>query len=61
MSRKIIGVTVGTPISAAKIGHDIKPEIKDYVDEQLDEQLGDLATALDAILAIQESLIGGDK
>jgi hypothetical protein len=35
MSRKIIGVTVGTPISVAKIGSEIKPEIKEYVDEKM--------------------------
>jgi hypothetical protein len=35
MSRKIIGVTVGTPISVAKIGSEIKPEIKEYVDEEI--------------------------
>ena len=34
MSRKIIGVTVGTPTSPAKIAHDIKPDIKAYIDEQ---------------------------
>ena len=48
MSRKIIGVTVGTPTSPAKIKHDIEPEIKEYVDTQL----GDLDAALDAILAM---------
>ena len=57
MSRKIIGVTVGTPISTAKIGQDLKPEIKEYIDEQL----GDIETALDSIIAIQNSLIGGES
>jgi hypothetical protein len=57
MSKKIIGVTVGTPISPAKIENDLKPEIKEYIDEQL----GDIDTALDGILAIQNSLIGGDE
>lgn len=54
MSRKIIGVTVGTPISAAKIGNDLKPEIKEYIDQEL----GDIDAALDAIIAIQEELVG---
>lgn len=57
MSRKIIGVTVGTPISAAKIENDLKPEIKEYIDEQL----GDVETALDAIITLQNSLIGGES
>ena len=52
---KIIGVTVGTPVSSAKIGNDLKSDIKDYIDEQL----GDIDSALDAILDIQNSLIGG--
>lgn len=56
MSRKIIGVTVGTPTSPAKIAHDIKPEIKEYIDEQL----GDVEAALDSIISLQNSLIGGD-
>lgn len=56
MSKKVIGITVGTPISPAKIKKEIEPEIKDYVDGKL----GDIDSALDAILAIQESLIGGD-
>lgn len=57
MSRKIIGITVGTPISAAKIGQELKPEIKEYIDEQL----GDIETALDSIISIQNSLIGGES
>ena len=56
MSKRIIGVTVGTPISIAKIGKDIKPEIKEYIDEQM----GDVEAALDGIIEIQNSLIGGD-
>ena len=56
MSRKIIGVTVGTPISAAKIGNDLKPEIKEYVDEKI----GDVETALDELHAYAQSLVGGN-
>lgn len=54
---KIIGVTVGTPISPAKIKTEIEPEIKEYIDEQL----GDINTALDGIIALQNSLIGGEQ
>ena len=56
MSKKIIGVTVGTPISIAKIGNDLKPDIKDYVDEQV----GDIETAIDNIAELQESYINGE-
>ena len=56
MKRKIIGATVGTPLSTAKIGHDLKPEIKEYIDEQM----GDVNSALDIILDIQNSLINGE-
>ena len=55
MSKRIIGVTVGTPISTAKIKNDIAPEIKAYVDEQM----GDVEAALDRIIEIQETLMGG--
>ena len=57
MSRKIIGITVGTPISAAKIGQELKPEIKEYIDERI----GDIETALDSIISLQNSLIGGES
>lgn len=98
MSRKIIGVTVGTPLSASKIRNDFKPEIKTYVDDlqhdltdgrivvhmatnatnaisaqsdakgnnidatyatkaEVAAQMGDISTALDRIIAIQNSLI----
>lgn len=56
MSRKIIGVTVGTPISPAQIKRDIEPEIKEYVDEKL----GDVDTALDELHAYAQSLVGGN-
>ena len=52
----IIGITVGTPTSPEKIAHDIEPEIKEYIDEQL----GDVEAALDSIISLQNSLIGGD-
>lgn len=38
MRNKIIGVTVGTPISPAKIGNDLKPDIKEYIDEYVSEK-----------------------
>lgn len=95
MSKKIIGVTVGTPISPSKIKAEIgtslatpntlvkrdddgdialpETQSEGYITEELDyavsgkavkryvdEKLGDIDTALDAILAIQNSLIGGD-
>ena len=56
MRRKIIGVTVGTPISVSKIGRELKPEIKEYIDEQL----GDVETALDELHTYAQSLVGGD-
>jgi hypothetical protein len=55
MSRKIIGITVGTPISAAKIGQELKPEIKEYIDERI----GDIETALDTAIALCDSYING--
>ena len=54
MRKPIIGVTVGTPISPAKIGNELKPEIKEYIDQEL----GDIDAALDAIIAIQNELMG---
>jgi hypothetical protein len=56
MSKKVIGITVGTPISPAKIKEEIEPEVKNYIDGKL----GDIDSALDGILAIQNTLIGGD-
>lgn len=55
MSKKIIGVTVGTPTSVSRIGRDLKPEIKKYIDEQI----GEIDAALDGVVAIQELLING--
>lgn len=55
MIKKIIGNTVGTPISIAKIGQDLKPEIKEYIDERL----GDIETALDTAIALCDSYING--
>lgn len=55
MSRKIIGITVGTPISAAKIWQELKPEIKEYIDERI----GDIETALDTAIALCDSYING--
>ena len=57
MKRKIIGITVGTPISIERIGKDLKPEIKEYIDERL----GAVEDVLDGIIAIQNSLIGGES
>lgn len=51
--RKIMGVTVGTSISPSRIAHDLKPELKEYVDGKV----GDIETALDEILEMQEGLI----
>jgi hypothetical protein len=55
MSKKIIGVTVGTPTSVSRIERELKPEIKEYIDEQM----GVIDAALDGIIAIQDTLING--
>jgi hypothetical protein len=55
MRKKIIGVTVGTPTSAARIERELEPEIKKYIDEQI----GDIDTALDSIIEIQNLMMNG--
>lgn len=37
MSKKIIGVTVGTTTSASRIGRELKPEIEEYVDGKISD------------------------
>lgn len=49
--RRIIGVTVGTPISMEKL----KLEMTAYIDQKQ----GDVETAIDSIIAVQDSLING--
>lgn len=53
--KPIIGVTVGTPISPAKMKQEIAPEIKEYIDTQV----GDINSALLVILEIQKGLLEG--
>lgn len=54
MSKSIWGVTVGTPISPAKIR-----EIAGSGGDVPSESIGDIKDALDRIIAIQNQLMGG--
>lgn len=49
MNKKIVGVTVGTPIKPSKIT------------EKVENKIGDIESALDSIIEIQNSLIGGEE
>ena len=64
---KIRGNVVGTNlkpeknlVKATALNEDEKALARENIGAASDSQIGDIETALDAILAIQNSLIGGD-
>ena len=56
MSRKIIGVTVGTPISAAKIGQELKPEINKHVANALKGTARGEAVTIDDVSPVEHDM-----
>lgn len=64
---KIIGNVVGTTqkpekvlVKATDLTEDQKAQAQENIGAASAAQIGDIETALDAIIAIQNSLIGGD-
>lgn len=51
--------TMASPYLVSAESHTLE-EAKEYTDAEIASSVGDIDTALDAIIAIQESLIGGD-
>ena len=56
MSNTIFGCTTATPIDPKLIGGG-----GDITREEFDSAIGDIETALDSIITIQNELIGGDR
>ena len=64
---KIRGITVGTPIKPEKnlvkatgLSTEEQAQARENIGAASAEVIGDIETALDGIIAVQESLIGGD-
>lgn len=65
---KIRGNTVGTPmrpdkavlVAADTMTEEQKAQMREKIGAASAEAIGDIKSALDAIIAIQEELIGGD-
>jgi hypothetical protein len=64
---KIMGVTVGTPIKPEKnlvkatgLSAEEQAQARENIGAVSAEVIGDIETALDTIIAIQEELMGGD-
>ena len=64
---KIRGITVGTPmkpeknlVKATGLSAEEQAQARENIGAASAEVIGDIETALDGIIAVQESLIGGD-
>ena len=61
MNNTIFGGTTVTPVPLAKVDHTYNPDSENAQSgKAVAEAIGNVETALDSIIAIQENLIGGD-